>query len=258
MFCPECKSEYRSGFTTCADCGVNLVESLDAANARSADLTAPVLLWSGVDAGTQAEICASLEDAHILYNDEPLDARLLYASLRNPLEIWVQKADADDARRTVAKRFAGANGEETVVAGLVADSSAEPVPGVLGSGMTSQVTPANVDPGEAGAVEESDEDAEPSPEDEIPEQPYDPTEEDAEPVPTRNMRGDIEEQPSVEVWSGKESDMADYLSMCFREDGIRFAQLPNGSGGFRFLVYPDREERARLIVREVFEGQMPE
>ena len=28
MYCPECRAEYREGFTTCSDCGVSLVESL--------------------------------------------------------------------------------------------------------------------------------------------------------------------------------------------------------------------------------------
>lgn len=28
MFCPQCKSEYRPGFTRCADCGVDLVDRL--------------------------------------------------------------------------------------------------------------------------------------------------------------------------------------------------------------------------------------
>lgn len=28
MYCPECRSEYREGFTTCADCGAALVDEL--------------------------------------------------------------------------------------------------------------------------------------------------------------------------------------------------------------------------------------
>ncbi len=28
MFCPQCKTEYRPGFTRCADCGSELVDSL--------------------------------------------------------------------------------------------------------------------------------------------------------------------------------------------------------------------------------------
>jgi hypothetical protein len=28
MFCPQCKTEYREGFTTCSDCGVDLVAAL--------------------------------------------------------------------------------------------------------------------------------------------------------------------------------------------------------------------------------------
>ena len=30
MYCPECSGEYREGFTHCADCDVDLVESLPA------------------------------------------------------------------------------------------------------------------------------------------------------------------------------------------------------------------------------------
>jgi hypothetical protein len=109
MFCPKCKSEYRFGFTRCEDCDVDLVESLDAPGNRAPgdDLSAPVLLWSGFHTGTLEEIRAALDDANIAYNDEPLEARLLYASMRNPLEIWVQKADFDAARKLIAKQLAG-------------------------------------------------------------------------------------------------------------------------------------------------------
>jgi hypothetical protein len=29
MFCPQCRTEYRDGFTKCADCGVALVRALE-------------------------------------------------------------------------------------------------------------------------------------------------------------------------------------------------------------------------------------
>ncbi len=264
MFCPKCKSEYRAGFTRCEDCGVDLVESLDAPGNRAPgdDLSAPVLLWSGFHTGTLEEIRAALEDANIAYNDEPLEARLLYASMRNPLEIWVQKADFDAARKLTAKQLAG---DDDVPPGH-SDSGLgepdEPPPGpsiirVPGSGSARRAILANLDSApDANAA--GGEDSDPTLEDEIPEQPYDPAEDVEEPEPSRNMRGDVEEQPSIEVWTGTESDIADYVAMCFREDGIRFAQLPDGSGGIRILVFPDREERARLIVSEVVDGKLPE
>jgi hypothetical protein len=36
MYCPECRDEYRPGFTRCATCDVDLVESLDSAPAKAA------------------------------------------------------------------------------------------------------------------------------------------------------------------------------------------------------------------------------
>jgi len=253
MFCPECKSEYRAGFTQCSDCSVDLVESLDSPDAPSddPDLTAPVLLWSGIHSGTLEEVRAALDEEHILYNDEPLEARLLYASMRPPLEVWVQKSDFDAARRVIAQRLAGDGDADAEVEGLKSIPEEHPDTGVWESRPARGGDKAN-------EADDSDENPEASPEDEILEQPYDPSEEVEEPAPARDMHGDVIEQPSIEVWSGKESDLADYIAMCFREDGIRFVQLPDGVGGFRFLVYPDREERARLIVREVVEGQTPE
>lgn len=43
MFCPKCKDEFRPGFTRCASCNVDLVESLSGAgSARSAAAAVPV------------------------------------------------------------------------------------------------------------------------------------------------------------------------------------------------------------------------
>lgn len=41
MFCPLCQSEYRDGFTECADCHVHLVSAREQAQASSARL------WKG-------------------------------------------------------------------------------------------------------------------------------------------------------------------------------------------------------------------
>ena len=35
MICPECKAEYRAGYTKCADCEVELVDKISAENERS-------------------------------------------------------------------------------------------------------------------------------------------------------------------------------------------------------------------------------
>jgi len=34
MFCPECRAEYRAGFTRCSDCGLDLVQELSESNTR--------------------------------------------------------------------------------------------------------------------------------------------------------------------------------------------------------------------------------
>jgi hypothetical protein len=258
MFCPKCKAEYRFGFTHCADCDVDLVESLDVPTDRlpGDDLSAPVLLWSGFHTGTLEEIRAVLDEAEVAYNDEPLEARLLYASMRHPLEIWVQKADFDAAKKLVAKRLTGDSESEVEVDGLESNPKEHPDTGVWEQApLTTPLAETYQDfvskpqPREAIEVEGS----ESEPENEIPEQPYGPTENADKSTPQNP-----EDEPSIEVWTGTESDIADYVAMCFREDSIRFARFPDTAGGIRILVFPDREERARLIVREVVDGKLPE
>jgi hypothetical protein len=61
MFCPKCKDEFRPGFTRCANCNVDLVESLSGSTATSAP-------GASVPAGSPlslVEYCGfvSLEDA---------------------------------------------------------------------------------------------------------------------------------------------------------------------------------------------------
>jgi len=60
MFCPRCKDEFRAGFTRCANCDIELVESLDAPGRAPAGPVPP-----RVSSGSLGDYCGflSMDDA---------------------------------------------------------------------------------------------------------------------------------------------------------------------------------------------------
>jgi hypothetical protein len=71
MFCPECKAEYRAGFTRCSDCDIELVECLPESSPGSdAGLLDAGLrgVWTGEDQVECASICERLSAAEIPFN----------------------------------------------------------------------------------------------------------------------------------------------------------------------------------------------
>jgi hypothetical protein len=106
MFCPQCKAEYRQGFTRCADCDVDLVESLPVTretNERTRRLgigssdTPPEKVWSGDDQESCVAVCERLMEADIRYrvleeNRQDLRGRERY------FEIWVSTSDVRAAK----------------------------------------------------------------------------------------------------------------------------------------------------------------
>ena len=65
MFCPECKAEYRSRFTHCVDCDVDLVQELPEELRQSREQLRKV--WSGDSQSDCVELCQELKDAGITY-----------------------------------------------------------------------------------------------------------------------------------------------------------------------------------------------
>jgi hypothetical protein len=75
MLCPNCKTEYRPGFTRCADCDVDLVEVLPGAIVAPGEaynndetLDDPFCeFWKGEDQRVRGELCDVLKEAGIPY-----------------------------------------------------------------------------------------------------------------------------------------------------------------------------------------------
>lgn len=68
MFCPACHAEYRSGFTHCTDCRVDLVEELPQDDSPAAY----VVLWRGEEMGFHDLLLEELDRSSIRYADIPL------------------------------------------------------------------------------------------------------------------------------------------------------------------------------------------
>jgi hypothetical protein len=136
-WCPNCRSEYRPGFTVCADCGSALVDSLAAPAEHSehdnapaepgpftdgddvvalvelsiveADLVAAQLGTGGIPAavfGTGAEIYTGLRSGRVMVRRSDLEAAaLLVAELLDPSRAPTQISDEDLA--ALAEESAG-------------------------------------------------------------------------------------------------------------------------------------------------------
>ncbi len=116
MFCPECRVEYREGFTECADCKIPLVGELP-------PLTTPtgpgpeqlnlVTVLSTVNAATMALAKSILEDAKIRFN---VKGELTKAMLSiGIMQIQVAKNDEKEARELleeIEERESYKNGED--------------------------------------------------------------------------------------------------------------------------------------------------
>ena len=248
MFCPVCKYEFRRGFTHCNQCDVDLVEALppeeeiDHSPASSAQrqLDHPVLLWKGASGGVYSALTLALDDAHIPYNKEELDARLVFTSEHVDLEIWVPIANLPQA--------------ESIRDSVLAN-------------------PLNADAASSSALDVADEDDASA---EIPDE----SNEGPDDIRRENTARELyPEDASAEIWSGANETLAEVLKSCLAEIGIAcYVAHPNeesadasdshgssnsgpnssaGEGTFAVRVLPADESRARQIVREVIDATPP-
>lgn len=141
MFCPECHSEFRSGFTTCSDCGVDLVDQLvdmhpEHGGPESAPQAAPdgEPFLSTADPQYFGAILDVLDQEHIAYQQNTRDSAVLSGLGGKRFVLFVDPGRHEEARDAI-RRFQ----EQFAIA--AEDDNDAPLP--------DDVVPADFDPDDA-------------------------------------------------------------------------------------------------------------
>jgi hypothetical protein len=218
MFCPECRAEYRPGFTRCSDCDVALVERLDdrAVHSNNPELSdKPELLWTGTDAQIQGAIVNALENAGITYHER----RDKVGVLRN----WSQEVYAifTHARDHHA---ASAALEEVTHHRESAPEDADDEPDNSDSSLQAQTA----------GVEDDEDDLSEVPPDYVPDD-FDP------------------DEATAEVWSGQNATIRENLVTFLNNIGIG-AVTDEFAGLLSIRVTPESQKRAQEMIRQVMEA----
>jgi hypothetical protein len=229
MFCPQCNTEYRPGFTRCADCDVELVNEpphFALAGKPPVDPGDPnedpfCSFWKGQDARVHAELCEVLEQAGIAHKTIFRSDHLFNFSNFPAYEIGVPFSLFEKAEKVVQETY-GTDDVEDVgaqeLAGLVVRPSRVPIlPEMI------NVPPQDI-PGPPAPGEGADW---------------------------------FPEDATVSVWSADSPTQSEFLVASLHENGIH-CRLDERGTHAKLYVLPHDATRAREIVREVVEGEPPE
>ncbi|MGA2097346.1 MAG: hypothetical protein ABSH39_13665 [Candidatus Acidiferrum sp.] len=222
MFCPQCKAEYRQGFTRCADCDVELVSELTPEALAKEETATPgdpnedpfCSFWEGEDPRIHSEICQVLDEQNIPHKTLRRRDHLFNFSAKSEFQMGVPYSFFERAEAAVKEAY---------------DSEAEPE-----------------EPREAS-------DEQPSPL-ELPESTRTGSD-----VPSRDgaSRHQYLEDANIQVWSSEHLSPGNIISMSLKENLIPH-RFDRRQGNNAIFVFPDDESRSREIVREVVEGVPPE
>ena len=263
MICPQCKAEYRQGFTVCADCEVALVESAELAR-RSVDEDAPddgadrermagtpgdpntnpfCSFWKGTDLRVCTEICTVLDEAAIPHRMIRRQDHLFNWTHQAPYQIGVPASLYEKAELAIKEAF-GTDEESGENPLLLSDENSAGIQKLLDMPL--------------------DEKLRPRAEEEVPSfldhltwrsrrsDGEEKLEEESKRVSTPDSRVWYPEDATVEVWEGEPAEAREMIEMSLQENNIRMRwELEDGKA--KLFVLPEHEERAKEIVREILE-----
>lgn len=117
MFCPQCKAEYRQGFTRCADCDLDLVYELPAraivpiepVDAGDPEEDPFCSFWKGDDPRLHVELCELLGDQGIPHKTVRRQDHLFNWNTKSAFEIGVPFSQFDKAEAAIKDAYGDEN-----------------------------------------------------------------------------------------------------------------------------------------------------
>jgi hypothetical protein len=253
MICPQCKAEYRPGFTICADCEVPLVAQLPTAPSGPADSAEPgedpfCAFWKGDDSRIHAELCELLDEQGIPHRTVRRADHLFNLNSRSAFQIGIPFSFFEEAEAAIKEAY-GSDEETPTAPVLLPDGSEHVIEAGILSGLfdfakgyakgvqcrAASPTSLQTEFHEENSHLEDDEDFRPD---------WNPTQW-------------YPEDATVEVWSGDQLELGEMIAASLQENQIH-SRRDNSKGRCALFVLPKDEARAREIVREIVEAVPPE
>ncbi len=255
MFCPQCKAEYRQGFTVCADCDVPLVWQLptspaafeaDSPGQPPAPADDPLCaFWSGDDPRIHSELCQLLDEQGIPHKTIRRQDHLFNLNSKSPFQIGIPFSCFEKAEAAVKEAYG--TEEESQPASRLLPPETDHLPGTykglkwLDDRLRSLRAHSD-SPFESAATE-------------LPEEP---SWKRTSAVSDHAWDPDhwYPEDATVEVWSGGQPELGELIAASLQENQVH-ARLECTEGKCSLFVLPGDETRTREIVREIVEGVPP-
>jgi hypothetical protein len=230
MFCPQCKYEYRDGFTRCSDCDMDLVHSLDAPHIN-APQPAPETdsfrtIWTGEQEGNCVAFCQELRDIGIRYKVSQTEVS---RSVRMGV-VWQYKIAIASSDYEKAKEL------------LQIDNDPDDASHSDEQAQASDNEPAVIElsPDREDDLAEDNEDDESAERRAYSEDWY-----------AEDATAEIWTQPAGAKTNPLNIDPTSMVELSLRENFIHFRSDRDEEGVCRIFVLPEDEARAREIVREI-------
>lgn len=235
MICPQCRAEYREGFTVCADCDVPLIPQYETGTALDVLATPPepgdpdrdpfCAFWKGDDRRLHAELTSVLDSSGIPHKTVRRQDHLFNLNNYPAFQIAVPFSCYEPAERAIKEAFDLDASDPDAVQSLTAcllptstSGSVRKLPAMLSS-------PANeAIPGPPSAGDDSDW---------------------------------FVEDANAGVWSGNDSSLQKMLTASLHENRIP-CRLETTGERVTICVRPEDEDRASEIIREVCEALPPD